>query len=219
MISEKEINSKLIFQGLLAMTMFSTDDNLQTNNKNGYLPIDLLRRIFIESPTFSVGIRRITSAPRNSSLNMIVATAEGEGLSIELTPKQFYISYPSIKKDIYTHSNHFKSESFLAKESIRDAIRGGSSFYRDRQLERRLLKSWPNIDENSFENAFKDHLGYPESLCGHKAEEGNECISNLPDYCTVAAVIYNLNRRSIKLCKGHPCKRNFVEYQLLPSLY
>jgi isopenicillin-N N-acyltransferase-like protein len=197
------------------MGLFCSEDHFENNLRTGYLPISLLRRMFIESPTFAVGIKRLLSAPRHVSVNMIVATAEGEGLNIELTPNHYFISYPSIKKDIYTHSNHFKSHSFLAKDNIREGSRVGSSLFRDRRLEKGLLKSWPNIDENSFANALKDHLGFPDSLCLHIPESGKENTSTQPNDCTVASLIYNLTQKSVKLCRGQPCYGLFLEYQLM----
>jgi len=143
-----------------------------------------------------------------------VATAEGEGLNIELTPNQHFISYPSINLDIYTHSNHFKSEAFLANNQIRDGSRDGSTLFRDRQLEKGLVQMWANLDENSFANAFKDHLGFPDSLCSHIPAYGKEYTSTLPNDCTVSTVIYNLTQKSIFLCKGQPCNGLFVQYKL-----
>lgn len=196
------------------MGLFSSEDHFDENSRTEFLPISLLRRMFVESPTFSVGLKRILSVPRHCSVNMIVATAEGEAINIEMTPNNHFISYPSIQTDVYTHSNHFKSEGFAANSVLKDTIRGGSTLFRDRQLEKELMKNWKNIDENNFANCFQNHLGFPDSLCQHIPIKGREDTSNLPQDCTVAHITFNLTKRKVRLYWGQPCEGFVTEYNL-----
>lgn len=196
------------------MGLWSSEDHFKAKSNASYVPVSLLRRMFIEAPTFNTGMKRILSAPRHVSVNMIIATGEGEGINIELTPNQYFISHPDIERDLFVHSNHFKSQQFLAKDSIVEGSRGSSSLYRDRQLEKGLLSHWGKIDENNTIDCFKNHLGFPESLCFHTPPPGKEFTSSLPNDCTVACIVYNLSKKTLKVCKGQPCVATFIEYKL-----
>lgn len=200
--------------GIVAMGLWSSDDHFSDAPKNGYLPITLLRRMFIEAQTFPVALKRILSVPRHCSVNMIVATAEGEAINIELTPNHAFLSYPDIGTDVLTHSNHFKSGQFLANNSVKDTVRGGSTLFRDRQVEKTLLKKLTKIDEEVFADAFKNHLGYPDSVCIHVPDKGKEDSSNTPNECTVAHIIFNLSQRKVRLYRGQPCDGLFKDYRL-----
>jgi isopenicillin-N N-acyltransferase-like protein len=200
--------------GIVGMYLWSTEDDFDLkncNNGKGYVPIFLFRRMFIESPTFAIGIHKLTSTPRHVSVNLIIATKEGEALNIELTPSHYFFDYPN---PILTHSNHFKNVSFLAKDSIKDDMNGASSLFRDKQLERHLQEKIGIIDESVFESGLMNHTGYPESVCYHNAEEGKEWSSLMPDHKTVASVIYNLTQNTFNICKGPPCKGKFIQYKL-----
>ena len=199
--------------GIVAMGLWSSDDHFSETSNYGYLPITLLRRMFIEAPTFPVALKRILSVPRHCSVNMIVATAEGEAINIELTPNHSFISYPSIHSDVLTHSNHFKSDQFMANNSVKDTIKGGSTLFRDRQVEKSLLKKLGKIDEDIFADAFKNHLGYPDSVCIHVPDQGKHDSSNSPNECTVAHIIFNLSQRKVTLYRGQPCDGLFKEYR------
>ncbi|CAG2103074.1 unnamed protein product [Medioppia subpectinata] len=200
--------------GIIAMGLFSSQDHFDESDKTGqYIPITLLRRIFIEAPTFAVALKRMTSLPRHVSCNMMVATAEGEAINIELTPHNCFISYPPLETDVYTHSNHFKSSAFMDNQSVKDSFKIGSTHFRDRQLERELMNRWPNIDDHSFIDSFKNHLGFPESLCLHIPDKGKEYTSTSPKECTVANIVYNLTTKTVRLCKGQPCLGNYRKYQ------
>ncbi|XP_054165123.1 uncharacterized protein LOC128962747 [Oppia nitens] len=204
--------------GLVAMGLFASDEQYDDNGAQ-YLPVTLLRRMFIEAPSFSVALKRVTWLPRHVAVNMLVATAEDEAINIELTATNVFISYPSIKTGIYTHSNHFKSKGYLCSSSgVKDINRFASSLFRDRQLEKELTKRWPNIDDQSFVDSFKNHLGYPDSLCLHVPNKGKERSSTSPNECTVANIVYNLTKRTVRLCKGSPCAGVYREYRFSKSI-
>ncbi|CAG2104795.1 unnamed protein product, partial [Medioppia subpectinata] len=163
--------------GITGMSIFSSDDVFGEDSGSGYIPISLFRRMFLEAPTFPVAILRLMVAPRHVSVNMTVASAEGEAFNIEMTPKHYFVSYPPFDTDIITHSNLFKSDAFFANGSVKDTYNCSSSLIRDRQMQRELLNRLGTIDEKSFTDCFKNHLGFPDSLCAHTPEKGREDIN------------------------------------------
>ncbi|KAB8246432.1 hypothetical protein BDV35DRAFT_354143 [Aspergillus flavus] len=189
-------------------------------------PSSALRRLFLESPSYADGLKRVARTPRHVSCNLMLTTADNMGICLEITPRIIFRISGSAGSDTpyILHSNHFKTQSFLCQSEIQDTLAGGSSWYRADRLEvgirRKALIGF--LTESDIMNAFKDHAGYPHSLCEHsarKATEGPFVQPGRPNpysgsTCTVSCVIYNLTKRSIKVCKGPPCRGNFQEFAL-----
>ena len=196
------------------MSLFSSEDFFGVDGPNGYIPVSLLRRLFLESPTYAVGLKRILSVPRHVSINMTAVCGQdsGEAVNIEMTPKHTFTSHPSVLTDIYSHSNRFKSEEFMANTAIRETYLDGSSLYRDRRLERILTDNLGAIDNTVFEEAFKDHFGLPDAVCYHSPLKAREDMSVYPNMCTVASIICDLTNKTVRLCRGQPCSGKFQEF-------
>ncbi|XP_054166946.1 uncharacterized protein LOC128964381 [Oppia nitens] len=199
---------------ITGMSLFSSDDFFGKDSPKGYLPIGLLRRLFIESPNLSVGLKRLIGAPRHVSVNMTVASADGLAINLEMTPTKYFVTYPSKKTDSLTHCNLFKSKSFFADSSVDDTYHCGSSLVRDHQMQRQLLDKWGTIDETSFTDLFKDHVSFPDSVCAHIPVPGREDLSTYPNMCTVANIVMNLTTKTVRICRANPCCGLFQEYRL-----
>lgn len=145
---------------------------------------------------------------------MIFATAEDEALSIEIVPDKYFLMNVPTEIEILSHSNHFKSPAFLARDDIGEAARGSSSLFRDRRVYRALHSYHPDINEESFKVALQDHVGYPDSVCFHSVPEELAHTSTQPSEMTVASVIYNLSKRTFNVTKGPPCTAPYVGYKL-----
>jgi len=194
------------------MSLYSSDEVFERDEQkdpNGWVPATLLRRMFLEAPSFSMGLKAILSPPRHVPMNVIIATAEDEALNIELSAGQYFISNVPLEKEFLVHSNHFKSESFQAKDSVKEGSRGSSSLFRDRRLAIHLHKNWPNISETVLQEAFKDHVGFPNSVCAHSVPSDLSRTSSHPSETTVASIIFNLSKRSLLISKGPPCKGSY----------
>ena len=179
------------------------------------IPISLLRRQFLESPTFATGLEVIQSGPRHVSMNVTVATSEGSGMCLEVTPDRIYRIHSN---DGYVvHTNHFLHTGFLARSDTRDSYPGGSSWYRKERCENGI-EPYKNhgVSVERLIDSFKDHLGYPDSLCQHlhEALPGQVHDPNSGPTLTIACVAYNLNQQTIRVCKGPPCKGVFQDFQL-----
>ncbi|KAJ6645912.1 hypothetical protein Bhyg_01121, partial [Pseudolycoriella hygida] len=202
--------------GVLSMSLWSTGDVVDSRNKTeypyGWVPITLLRRMFLEAPTFPMGIKRILSVPRHVSNNMVLATAEDEAIDLELTPKNFFLINVPVDKEILSHSNHFKAPGFLARDDIGDNTNGDSTLFRDRRVLKKLYDSWPSITESTFKEAFSDDVGHPNGVCKQTVPDDLRWTTTTPNSSTIGSVIYNLSTKTIQFCKGPPCLGTFKKY-------
>lgn len=196
------------------MSLFSSEDFFGVDGPNGYVPVSLLRRLFLESPSYSVGLKRVLSVPRHVSINMtaVCGEADGEAVNIEMTPKHAFTSHPSVLTDVYSHSNRFKSDEFVANTDIRDTYLDGGSLFRDRRFERILQRQLGSIDNKAFEETFKDHFGFPDAICYHSPAKGREDMATYPNMCTIATIVCDLTNKTVRLCKGQPCVGQFQEF-------
>ncbi|KAH8682581.1 hypothetical protein BX600DRAFT_374941 [Xylariales sp. PMI_506] len=183
------------------------------------LPISLVRRVFLEYRNFSEGLVAISSYPRHVSGNLHVSTADGFAIGLEAAPDRIYKFYGEIDDNYVIHSNHFLSPAFMGRDDVYDRYPGGSSWFRARRAEKGTRKHARAgaLTPELIRTAFSDHLSYPESLCSHPNFKQKNTPSNvLTGYTsklsmTVAFVIYNLNQKTITVCKGPPCQ-GVLEY-------
>lgn len=185
-------------------------------------PSGALRRLFLEQSNYSVGLKCIARTPRHVSFNMMVSSADDIGMCLEVTPRTIFRSVISSgsEKPYLVHSNHFQTGPFLSQTQIADTYLGGSSWYRGDRLEAELREQAKkeNLIERDIVKAFQDHAGYPHSLCEHVVEEQSSKQENSGPYSgptsTVCCVVYNLSKRTVRVCKGCPCEGTFQDFEL-----
>jgi isopenicillin-N N-acyltransferase-like protein len=211
--------------GVTANSLMSTDDytpNPQDAKYAPVLPISLLRRMILECDHFSEALTTAQNFPRHVTNNLTIATADGFGMCLELTPDRVYKVYGNIDDNYLIHTNHFIHNGFESRQDIRDRYPGGSSWFRRQRFEQaiRLFKDH-KLSSEKIISAFSDHLSYPESLCCHAEDDPVDAIiGNLPGYpfrsssATIACVMYNLTQKSVTLCKGPPCQGLFQTFEL-----
>ncbi|OXA48411.1 hypothetical protein Fcan01_16951 [Folsomia candida] len=127
------------------MSLWSSDEVYERDPAkypSGWVPASLLRRMFLEAPTFPLGLRALLTTPRHVAMNVIVATGEDEALNIELTPTSYFITQVPLAKEILTHSNHFKDPGFLEikKYSVVN--------FHDENTVAAVCSSWLNEDKS-----------------------------------------------------------------------
>lgn len=208
--------------GVTANSLMSTDDYTPYPGTKPVLPISLLRRMILECAHLSEALTAVHNIPRHVSNNLTVATAEGFGMCLEITPDRIYKVYRSIDEHHLVHTNHFTHPGFEARKDIRDRYPGGSSWFRRQRFEQGMRPFTDGkVTNDTLVTAFSDHLSYPESLCCHPEENCVDAvIGHLPGYpfrsesATVACVLYNLTQKKIAVCKGPPCQGQFQSFHL-----
>ncbi|KAJ9137495.1 Peptidase C45 acyl-coenzyme A [Pleurostoma richardsiae] len=213
-----------------ANSLMSTDDYIPVPVEPGsqvkakpVLPLSMLRRMILESSHLAEALTAAHNFPRHVSNNLTVATADGFGMCLEVTPDRIYKVYGSIDDHYLIHTNHFTHNGFESRPDIRDRYPGGSSWFRRQRFEQgiRLHALSGQVTTERISEAFSDHLSYPEALCCHPASSPIDAvIDHLPGYpfrgasATVACVMYNTSQRTVTVCKGPPCQGTFQTYEL-----
>ncbi len=174
----------------------------------GGVPIALLRRRVLGSGTLGEALDAVRDAPRGTSVNHLIASAEGEAVSCETTPRAVYEVLP--EDGLLGHSNHF-----LSARARKEVVDTGIAVHPD-TLERaprieELLAARRPVEVADLEEAFRDHDGYPDSICRHA-----ETIE-MGTWTTVATVVMDLDERWVSVAAGPPCEGRFREHQLLQS--
>lgn len=185
-------------------------------------PSGALRRLFLEQSNYSVGLKCIARTPRHVAFNIMASSADDIGICLEVTPQTIFRSVISSgsEKPYLVHSNHFQTGPFLSQTQIADTYLGGSSWYRGDRLEAGLREQAQkeNLIEQDVVAAFQDHAGYPHSLCEHAVEAKSSKEENPGPYSgptsTVCCVVYNLSKRTVRVCKGCPCEGTFQDFEL-----
>jgi len=200
--------------GLLAkMGMNAAGIGLVTNALNCDLekgkpgvPYHAILRAILESENFSEAMGAITTHSRASSANYLVAHRDGECFNTETAPGDFsraYFSFP--ENNIYAHTNHYLSQKIDFKDL--GPWRGPDSLVRHQRMVKFLKTQQGLFTIDDFQSALADHFNYPASICCHpdaRLPEFDQCM-------TVAAMIMNLDSKTMWLAEGNPCEAVFQE--------
>jgi isopenicillin-N N-acyltransferase-like protein len=165
------------------------------------VPVTFLRRKLLTCKSLEEALDLVESTPRTVSNNIMLAAADGSAVNLELTPNKIFRLYP--KDGIIAHANHIVSDETI------DASKGEKN--RDKRLYDLLAKYDKKISIGYIKECFRDHEGYPESICSHNPE-GNTDFNLM--WQTNASVIYVLNENTAHICYGPPCEGEYVEYRL-----
>lgn len=180
------------------------------------LPVSLSRRMILDCGNAGQALRTVSRMSRHTSNNLMIGCKSGITMDVELTPHDAFIIHPETidsaagTLQLLTHANHFVSPTMLSRSDIQDGYGGGSSVYRDRRLYQRLAESARansgRLDVKDIQLAFKDHAGFPESLCEHATSQSTSV--------TVACVVYDLKRLEMHVSTGNPCQDVWDTYRL-----
>jgi isopenicillin-N N-acyltransferase like protein len=167
------------------------------------VPTTFIRRKALGQEKYGDVISTIIHSPRSFSANYLIATSDGDGdaINIEATPEAAYFLFP--EKGLVTHSNHFKGAGAGYVGILQDGFE--DSLYRDRRAERLLRENTRKIGIKEVMNLFKDHFGYPRSICRHpdpQMAEGDRWQTN-------ASVIMDLTSRVLWVAPGPPCEHGY----------
>lgn len=201
-LGQKGMNSAGI--GLLVNALLSDRDRYEP-----CVPFLLAVRAALNQRTLSEAIRRLTTAKRSVSGNLMLAKGS-EVVDLELTPSSSELLRPS--DAIISHANSFVGPAHsgtvvdafdkILPDSIKRGERAGA-----------LLRGSQTKDQEAFEKILSDHSGYPHSICRHLADGEDEDLGSE----TLASIIMDVGSRVMRVCDGNPCSASYVEYRF-PSL-
>lgn len=161
------------------------------------LPVWLKVRSLLNSENLSncLGILMDNEGP--NSANMLIAHRDGEAIDAECTPDDVYFLYPP--EGILTHSNHFISPRFRAKDSGKSLL--PDTVIRSERAHRLLLEKRKEIRLETIQAVLMDHFGHPNSICRHR----DNALNPYAQWETLTSFVIDLTEGKMHYTGGPPC--------------
>lgn len=144
----------------------------------------------------------IIFAPRASGVVFQLASEDGIAFCAE-TSATYYELLPI--EDVIGHTNHYVAPS-MRKFETPNWLSHGGSYVRSQVVNRRLKEARGQIDIKFLKDLTKDHTNYPRCICAHGFEGEGEYSA----FQTVAAVIMDLEAKTMWVCNENPCTNDYV---------
>ncbi|MBA2773900.1 MAG: hypothetical protein H0U36_07620 [Nocardioidaceae bacterium] len=173
----------------------------------GGVPYHVLIRAALDQPHGISPALKVTALPRSASINLLVGTAGGVAVDLEIAPNATGRVLPT--DGLLIHANHFASDIDVV-DAIYDI--GGSSLFRDYRLRQLLTARAADqaLTAEDMADALRDHLGHPYALCRHVNPEDPPELRSL----TCSSVVMDLDDQVLLVSDGPPCESPFREISL-----
>ena len=173
--------------------------------RSGGVPVALIRRRILGCRTVAEAVAAIRDTPHGTSVNHLIAGAEGVAVACETTSATVYEVEPDA--GLLGHGNHFRSPRARSELTDTGIARTPDTIARTARI-RSLLSARAPIRVGDLGQALRDHVGYPNSICRHATE------INARTWTTVASIMMDLDARRMWLGAGPPCRHSHAEYPL-----
>lgn len=160
------------------------------------IPIFILLRRALQSPTLVEAMRTLTGTPRDAPHNYLVGAADGAAFDIEACTRDFEVLAPHGR--FLVHTNHFVGPRLAARDEHRVGDPGT------------VLRLWrAQALAAQHEGAFGarealallgDHFNAPASICAHATAADDDLVGE-----TKCAVVMELGERRMTITAGYPC--------------
>lgn len=173
----------------------------------GGVPYHVLIRAALDQPHGISPALKVTALPRSASINLLIGTAGGVAVDLEIAPGATGRMLPT--DGLLVHANHFVSDIDVV-DAIYDI--GGSSLFRDYRLRQLLAARAADqaLTAEAVADALRDHLGHPYALCRHVNPDDPPELHSL----TCSAVVMDLDEQVLLVSDGPPCESPFREISL-----
>jgi isopenicillin-N N-acyltransferase like protein len=171
------------------------------------LPSNVVRRQVLRTTSVDEAVAVIRNAPSGHSVNHLVASHSGVAVSIETTPGDAYVVKPS--DAILVHTNHFISDE--ARRRVHDVgqMRSRSTRARESHAVTALRRVHGSITIDDLTAVFRDHDGYPDSICCHP----NGASSGLA-IGSVSSTVMDLRERTLWVARHPICESEYTSVSL-----
>ena len=164
-------------------------------------PRYLITRLMLEHPRVDDALEAGLQPPRASSRNLILGDAKGTIANVELTVDDARV----LRSDQgeLLHTNHYLAADFC---EIGEGSRPpGSSHHRLDRIHELMSASDEPLSVDDLKGFFRDHDGYPGSICAHVRENNTSK--------TVASLISEPAAGRMHVAPGSPCESEYTVYQ------
>ncbi len=189
--------------GVNAAGLSLTLNALDTKGAALGVPLRIRMRSVLDQSSINNAYVEATSMPIPFASNLIITHKSGVSVSLELDPSGCDVLLP--ENGVLVHTNHFLGPRMV----LSHGHDGRVTTYTRLQTLKQNLQSKRGLSLEDIEGFFRDHRGWPFSVCMH-------CNPNLTgdahkdDFQTNMAFIADLNRGIVRYVEGNPCEGEFV---------
>ena len=163
-----------------------------------------LRRLF-EQTSLDDAVHAVESAHRAIPVNIMMTTPQGPA-NIEATVDEVFL----LRDENYlVHTNHCLHDTIV--DINKDFPELCDSYSRFPRMTELVEQSAANISKTGIEQMFKDHDGYPGSICRH----ANPDDPKHGFIETVFAMIVDTQAQEMYVSRGNPCTAPFETYRMI----
>jgi isopenicillin-N N-acyltransferase-like protein len=161
-------------------------------------PRYLITRLMLRERSVAAALEAGLKPPRASSRNMILGDASGAIADAELAVHDQRV----LRSDdgVLVHANHYTAPGLEGT----DKYVPQSSCYRHERMARLLGAAQRPITVDDLQGFFRDHDGFPGSICAHQREAGAGK--------TVASLISEPAAGRLHATFGSPCENDYAVY-------
>ncbi len=188
-------------KGCNAAGLSLTLNALRTPEYTFGLPVHIRMRRILEQTHLAGAYETAVAGEMPCAANLMMAHKDGLALDVELDPQWVDVLQP--EGGVLAHSNHFIGPKL---SQMRTNAKGGGTYLR-LQRARQLFCGRNDLTLADFENACRDHKGWPSSICCHSTEVDEPLFSRNG---TNFGLVMDLTHGIVRLAYGNPCESEFV---------
>ncbi len=169
------------------------------------VPRVLLSRAVLSACTIGQAIRACVPKLRAGGYNYLLADSHGELYNVETSATTHNMLYGD--EGWLAHTNHYLSPSMQALE---EPGTYANSHVRLNRVQRLLRETLGQVTVESLQTILRDHVNYPNSICGHQDPEDPPHEREM----TIVSLVMDLTERVMWAAPGPPCEGEYVGYGL-----
>lgn len=197
MMTEPGIIGKI---GLNSAGLGVTLNLLECPAKLDGVPIHVMLRAILDSPSLTEAQSVILRAPNGKASNVLIGDAHGNSLDVEFAGKDLFMLNPP--ESIFVHTNHYLATPFPKKENLASSH---ARYERATTLSKKL--------------SGKTMAEMKQLLLDQENKELPICRPYLPSKYTssigtICSIIMDLRKREMQITKGSPLKQKFEKINI-----
>ena len=190
-------------KGMNSAGLSLTLNALRTKEHGDGLPVHLRMRRILECTTLNQAYEQAVRGAMPSAANLMMTHKDGVALDVELDPSGIDVLLP--QQGVLVQTNHFLGPKNLP---ILDHAGSGSTYIRLQRAQQLVCDKQALTVEHA-QAAFRDHKGYPTSICAHPTNPANPVT--VAQNATNFGLVMDLTHLEAWLAWGNPCENPFVK--------
>lgn len=190
-------------KGMNSAGLSLTLNALRTKEHGEGLPVHIRMRRILECTTLNQAYEQAVRGAMPSAANLMMTHKDGVALNVELDPSAIDVLLP--QQGVLVHTNHFLGPKNLI---IHDHAGSGSTYIR-LQRAQQLFCDKHGLTMEDAQAAFRDHKGYPTSICAHPVNPATPVT--ITQNATNFGLVMDLTHLEVWLAWGNPCENPFVK--------